>query len=46
MTINNSNMTKEVIILIADDDAGHAADNAGITCELVRATDRFAGLSG
>ena len=32
--------------LVIVDDAGHAADNAGITCELVRATDRFAGLSG
>jgi len=28
--------------LIIVDDAGHAADNAGMTCELVRATDRFA----
>jgi proline iminopeptidase len=29
--------------LVIVDDAGHAADNAGITSELVRATDRFAG---
>ena len=32
--------------LIIVDDAGHAADNGGITCELVRATDRFAAMSG
>jgi proline iminopeptidase len=29
--------------LVVVDDAGHAADNAGITRELVRATDQFAG---
>ncbi len=29
--------------LVIVDDAGHAADNAGITRELVQATDRFAG---
>jgi len=29
--------------LVIVDDAGHAADNAGITQELVRATDRFGG---
>jgi proline iminopeptidase len=29
--------------LVIVDDAGHAADNTGITQELVRATDRFAG---
>ncbi|MGH2401005.1 MAG: prolyl aminopeptidase [bacterium] len=29
--------------LVIVDDAGHAADNPGITQELVRATDRFAG---
>jgi proline iminopeptidase len=29
--------------LVIVDDAGHAADNAGITEELVRATDRFSG---
>jgi proline iminopeptidase len=28
--------------LVIVDDAGHAADNAGITGELIRATDRFA----
>ena len=32
--------------LVIIDDAGHAADNVGITCELVRATDRFAAMSG
>ena len=29
--------------LVIVDDAGHAADNVGITRELIRATDRFAG---
>ena len=29
--------------LVIVDDAGHAADNTGITRELIRATDRFAG---
>jgi proline iminopeptidase len=29
--------------LVVVDDAGHTADHAGITQELVRATDRFAG---
>jgi len=29
--------------LVIVDDAGHAADNAGITEELIRATDRFSG---
>jgi len=28
--------------LVIVDNAGHAADNSGITAELVRATDRFA----
>jgi len=32
--------------LVIVDDAGHAADNAGITGGLVRATDRFAAVSG
>jgi proline iminopeptidase len=32
--------------LVVVDNAGHAADNAGITAELVHATDRFAARGG
>ena len=31
--------------LVVLDDAGHGANHAGITAELIRATDRFAGRS-